>query len=409
MPEHENPTQASGDAAPYNALARRDTPLAEKLKAQIAQSGPISVRAYMDACLNDPEHGYYRGQAAIGQAGDFITAPEVSQIFGELIGLWCAVVWQQFGAPKRFNLIELGPGRGTLMRDGLRAARALPGVVDAADVWLIESNPVLREIQRGVLEGSGVAPTWLDRLEVGDGEAGEARTKTAVAFAPTILIANEFLDVRPVSQFVRDGSSWCERMVTIDAGGQLCYANGAEPDSALPDLVRTASDVAEGTIIEIAAPLDEFLKPLVKIAGQQPLVMLFIDYGHAASGPGETLQAVRGHRYEHPLTSPGEADLSALVDFLAFLKAMQASGFATAGPVPQGEFLGRLGIIERASRLMAQNPAQAAQIEASVARLTSPQGMGSRFLAAAVFSPGLVVPPGLPQPGTPNRGAGQSG
>jgi NADH dehydrogenase [ubiquinone] 1 alpha subcomplex assembly factor 7 len=356
------------------------TSLAEALAARIKRDGPIPVSAYMDACLNDPAHGYYRTRHAIGRAGDFITAPEISQAFGELVGLWCAVVWQQMGAPAVLRLVELGPGRGTLMHDALRAARAAPAFRKALDVHLVESNASLAAEQRTALQGADVSMTWHDDV-------------SAIApDTPTIVIANEFLDTLPVAQWISRSGHWHERCVGIGNSGQLILIDG---DASLSlRLPGTLGDAREGEIFETRhATLDVLAAKLADLG--TPLAMLLIDYGHAAPAYGDTLQAVRAHRYDDLFAAPGEADLTAHVDFSEVSSAMQRCGLASDGPVTQAQFLGALGIAERASRLMAANPDKAARIEADIARLMAPGGMGTRFLALGVRTRELAPLPGF--------------
>jgi NADH dehydrogenase [ubiquinone] 1 alpha subcomplex assembly factor 7 len=357
---------------------RAATPLAQKLAARIARDGPIGVADYMQACLQDPEHGYYRRQVAIGSGGDFVTAPEISQTFGELVGLWSAVVWQQLGSPNPVRFIELGPGRGTLMRDALRAVRLVPAFRAALRVELIESNATLEPIQRSTLEGDDVPLRWCAELEPGAG--------------PAIVIASEFLDTLPVSQWVFRDGSWRSRCIGLNAAGALDFVDGPpEANVAVPAGVRPPRD---GDVLESRAPaLADFAAKLAEMGA--PLAALFIDYGHAQPGLGDTLQAVSAHRYADPLQAPGEADLTSQVDFAEFAAAMSARGPACDGPVPQGVFLGRLGIIERVSRLMAANPSKAAQIETGIARLMAPGGMGSRFQVIGVRSSDLAPLPAL--------------
>ena len=357
------------------------TPLAEKLAARIARDGPISVADFMQACLYDPEHGYYRTRAAIGGAGDFVTAPEISQAFGELIGLWCAVVWQQMGAPSRCRLVELGPGRGTLMRDALRAARAVPEFRGALTVHLVETNAALEDEQRATLSDTDVAMSW------------HADMRAIERAAPTIVIANEFLDTLPVDQWVRRADAWRRRCVGVDAQGQLAFVDGAS-DGTPPLPFEQQDTVREGDVVESRDGRLRQLGADVAALGA-PLAALFIDYGHRLPAPGDTLQAVRAHRYDDPLAAPGESDLTAQVDFAAAASAMQRAGLACDGPITQAELLGRLGIAERASRLMAANPGQAARIESDVARLMAPGGMGTRFHAMGVRSRGLATLPGF--------------
>jgi NADH dehydrogenase [ubiquinone] 1 alpha subcomplex assembly factor 7 len=357
------------------------TPLAARLAARIARDGPIGVAAFMEACLNDPEHGYYRTRDAIGRAGDFITAPEISQAFGELIGLWCAVVWQQMGAPATLRLVELGPGRGSLMRDALRAARAAPDFRKALAVHLVETNASLEAQQRAVLQDADAATTWSDDL--GAVPRG----------APTIVIANEFLDTLPIAQWVLRNGHWHERSVGLDGAGRLAFVDGAsDPAPRLPPALDGRA--REGDIFETRDAALERLAATLATLGA-PLAALCIDYGHPAQAYGDTLQAVRRHHYDDPLAAPGEADLTAQVDFAAVASAMQRCGLASDGPTTQAQFLGALGIAERASRLMAANPEKAARIETDVARLMAPGGMGTRFHAIGVRSANLAPLPGL--------------
>ena len=368
--------------------SHHDTPLALKIKERIRREGPIGVDVYMEMCLSDSDHGYYRHQTAIGAEGDFVTAPEISQVFGELIGLWCAVAWQQMGSPSKLNLVELGPGRGTLMRDALRAVRIVPGFREAISVHLVDSNATLRAAQQAALADSGVALHFHD-------DAGQALALTSgLATEPTIVIANEFLDALSISQCVFAGGSWHTRMVALDEEtSSLVTVTG--PECSSPPAWPADRAANEGDILETCASFQTLAQLLGKRAATAPLAALFIDYGHAAAGFGDTLQGVAGQAYVSPFRAPGETDLSAQVDFQRFARTCQSAGLHTDGTVPQGEFLGRLGIIERASRLMSANPAQAGEIEVSVARLIVPTGMGSRFLALGVRSPDLAPLPGL--------------
>ncbi|HEY8247160.1 MAG TPA: SAM-dependent methyltransferase [Hyphomicrobium sp.] len=362
------------------------TPLARRLVERIAHEGPISVADYMQMCLQDPEHGYYRRRMAVGSAGDFVTAPEISQVFGELIGLWCAVVWQQMGAPQGVRLIELGPGRGTLMRDALRAVRLVPEFRRALRGELVESNAALERMQRTTLDDEDVPLRWIGELQRGAG--------------PVIVIANEFLDTLPVEQWVFRDGAWRERGIGLDTTGRLAFVDRA-PDTHLTPPSNVApprdGDVWESRDVALAG-----------LAGQlaalgAPMAALFIDYGHAQPGLGDTLQAISEHHYTDPLQAPGEADLTSQVDFAAAARVIGAQGLACDGPIPQAEFLGRLGIIERASRLMAANPTKAAHIEADTARLLAPGGMGTRFQVIGVRS--RTLPP-LPALAAVDTGAG---
>ncbi|MGI9480335.1 MAG: class I SAM-dependent methyltransferase [Hyphomicrobiaceae bacterium] len=363
--------------------SRRQTPLAGQLAREIATSGPIGVDTYIRRCLSDPQHGYYTTRSGIGRDGDFTTAPEISQAFGELIGLWAAVVWQQMGAPAQVNLVEFGPGRGELMSDALRAGRVLPGFLQAADLHLCEINPTFRRLQAEKLEASGMghAATWHDAWP-------------DLAARPTIIIANEFLDTMPGTQWRCDrGGAWQEIRVGVDAKGQLDFiSRSAEPPFLDDPAVPPAPD-PEAVLSWVDTT--ELTQALSVQGAAAPLAALFIDYGHVMTTWGDTLQAVRGHQPEHPLCSPGEADLSLAVDFAAFQRAIEATGLAVDGPVTQAEYLGQLGIAERASKLMAANPARANEIESAVFRLMAAPGMGTRFHAIAVRSTTLDALPGF--------------
>ncbi len=357
---------------------RRQTALARQLAREIAATGPIGIADYMQRCLGDPEHGYYSTRSGIGRDGDFTTAPEISQVFGELIGLWAAVVWQQMGAPQRLNLVELGPGRGQLIADALRAARILPGFVEALDLHLCEINPAFRAQQCDSLKAMGLdqAATW-------------HASWPHLGAQPTIVIANEFLDTIPGSQWqCRTDGTWREIRVGLDAGARLAFVRqtNAPPfrdDPAIPpapdaDAVFTHTDFSE------------IARHLAAQAAVAPLAALFIDYGHTTTAWGDTFQAVRAHQPEQPLCSPGEADLSLAVDFAAVKRTLEAVNLTSDGPTTQAEFLGRLGIAERASKLMAANPERANEIEAAIFRLMASPGMGTRFHAIAARSPSLA-------------------
>lgn len=385
----------------YDSTERRNTPLARKLQKLIGAQGPISVDDYMHACLHDADYGYYRHSAAIGAEGDFITAPEVTQVFGEVIGLWCAVVWQTMGSPGKINIVELGPGRGTLMLDLLRAAKIVPGFREAVCVHLVESNTALIDQQAVTLATMAPAIQWHDRLH--DVPAG-----------PTIIVANEFLDTVPVDQIVKVDEGWRQRGVSVDQTGKLCFVETQlvaeqlscatiEPETPVGSIKEAQHfEVICHPLAERAAASDASSKPA-------PLAALFIDYGYCEPQIGDTLQAVRQHSHEHPLTSPGEADLTAYVDFAAFdfqscgLAKIYGVDFASDGPVTQAEFLGSLGIGERTARLMHENASLAGDLELATARLMAPQGMGTRFKVLGIRSKKLPPLPGFDrftQPGT---------
>lgn len=378
---------------PYDPDARRDTPLALKLKERIRRDGPITVAEYMRACLTDPEHGYYVNKPAIGAKGDFVTAPEISQVFGELLGLWSAVVWQQMGSPTRFNLVELGPGRGTMMRDCLRAAKIVPGFLDAAGIHLIESNSTLIELQRQSLGALASHAHWHPDI------ASSLGPGCSIPQAPTILLANEFLDTQPIAQFIFKNGRWFERAIGLDAQARLEFTTLAHPDVVFSPTLGPRYIAQEGDIHERSGDLTFFAATVLQsLETEYPYACLMLDYGHTRSAVGDTLQAVEHHKYVSPLFAPGETDLTAQVDFEMFAKLMDWTGKSTTdGPVTQAEFLGSLGIMERASRLMSANPDLAHEIELGVARLMAVPGMGDRFKVIGVRSANLPPLPGFPK------------
>lgn len=366
----------------YDPQARRDTALALRLKEEIVRGGPIPVTDYVARCLWDETSGYYATRGVIGAANDFITSAEISQVFGELIGLWSGVVWQQaLDAPAAFSLAEYGPGRGTMMRDVLRVGRVVPGFLNAASVHMVEMSASLAALQRTAVAQSGASVSWGQSL---------------VGFKPpAIILANEFLDAWPVDQWTLTAEGWKQRAIGLDRTGALAFGvltNGAVRD----DLHQRFAGAPQGTIVELQR-LDRFAEAFRALSGVGPVAALIIDYGYASATAGDTLQAVRDHAYESPLASPGEADLSCHVNFFDLASALHGCGLVIDGPVTQAEFLGSLGIVERASRLMSANPARAGEIEMGVARLIAPGAMGSLFKVMGVRSAGLPPLPGFPQ------------
>ncbi|MEM9029883.1 MAG: SAM-dependent methyltransferase [Pseudomonadota bacterium] len=385
----------------YDPEARRETPLAIELKARIRSERPLTVSEYVANCLHDPEHGYYRSQAAIGRSADFITAPEISQVFGELVGVWLAVVWQQLGSPNRCRLIELGPGRGTLLADALRAATRVPDFVAALEISLVESNPILAASQRRLLTDYAERTTWFATLS----DLAAHETERTTCAVPTLVIANEFLDALPVAQLIYKSDGWQPRWIGLDNTDRLIFLDdGPHPwpdaDQIAPSLGMDLGDDAVGhrpgnigdiltfgRFHELAAVFDHF----------ERVACLVVDYGWSGAKFGDTLQAIRAHSYEHPLTSPGEADLTFQVDFEDVCTQLAGSDrYDVDGPIPQAEFLGHLGIVQRASRLMSHNPHRAGEIESAVARLLAPNGMGTRFKALGLRSTDIPTLPGFP-------------
>jgi NADH dehydrogenase [ubiquinone] 1 alpha subcomplex assembly factor 7 len=356
-------------------------PLAARLKERIARQGPISVHDYMQACLADRAAGYYATRQPIGRAGDFITAPEISQLFGELLGAWVAAVWQSMGAPERVVLAELGPGRGTLMADTLRVFKTVAGLIKSMTLALVDTSPVLREVQRETLRDSSLPLQWFERLE-------------DLPQSPLILVANEFIDALPVRQFVRSGGTWRERCVGLSAIGSFIFCDSAPVESDALPAALGAFEPGDGAIVETRPAAASLLQSLAIRAKDAPLAALIIDYGHAESGGGDTLQAVRAHRYADPLAHPGEADLTAHVDFAALRRTAESLGLSTFGPMAQGEFLLKLGLEARLARLGRDaTKTQKDALLSGAARLADPRQMGALFKVLAVQSSGLAPPP----------------
>jgi len=356
-------------------------PLTARLRDRIAREGSISVHDYMEACLGDRRSGYYKTRQPIGEAGDFITAPEISQIFGELIGVWCIAVWQAMGTPSSVIVAELGPGRGTLMADALRAWRSAPEFLARVSVALIETSPALKAVQRETLRDAPAPLEWYAAFE-------------DVPPGPLILIANEFIDALPVRQFVRQSGEWRERTVSLTGEGALAFGAGipAERD-ALPLWIGDV-DAAEGAIVEIRPAASKLIATLGARAKDSPVSALIADYGPARSGIGDTLQGVRRHRFADPLAAQGETDLTAHVDFAALRETARAAGLAAFGPMPQGQFLLKLGLEARSDRLTRDaTPEQRQAILSGTARLADPRQMGALFKMLALQSSGLAPPP----------------
>ncbi len=364
------------------------TALKAELIRLIAEEGPLPVSRFMALCLGHPRHGYYMTRDPFGAQGDFTTAPEISQMFGEMIGLWAAHLWQVMGRPARVALIEIGPGRGTLMADMLRATRVVSGFREALAVHLVETSPVLREIQAATLAGMA-EPVWHERVE------------TALE-GPAIIVANELLDALPLDQFVMTDQGWRERLVGLDGEGRLAFglaaaaSDGVGPATAPPGAVLEQPLAALSLVSTVASHL-----------ARHGGAALFIDYGSLQSGLGDTLQAMRRHAFVDPLEEPGEADLTVHVDFARIAQAALRAGAATHGPVRQADFLLALGLAERAQALSARaTPEQAMSVGAAFDRLTErgETGMGDLFKVLAVSHPGLPPLPGFDLHRLPEQG-----
>jgi NADH dehydrogenase [ubiquinone] 1 alpha subcomplex assembly factor 7 len=360
-----------------------DSPLQSEIKKLIKSSGPMPVWRYMELCLMHPQHGYYISRDPLGREGDFTTAPEVSQMFGELLGLWAASVWKAMGSPSLLRLIELGPGRGTMMADALRALRVLPPLYQMLNIHLVEINPVLRDKQRATLQAARNV-SWHDNIdEVPDG--------------PAIIFANEYFDVLPIHQAVRRETGWHERVVILDESGQLTFDAAADPlprfEVLLPPLLRAAP---AGAVFEWR-PDTEIMKIASRVRDQDGAALI-IDYGHLRSDAGDTFQAIARHSFTDPLQAPGQADVTAHVDFQALAHAAEDMGARVHGPVTQGDFLQRLGIETRAVTLMAKASHEVSEdISSALKRLIGGgrDGMGVMFKVLGISDPRLTMLPGL--------------
>jgi NADH dehydrogenase [ubiquinone] 1 alpha subcomplex assembly factor 7 len=345
--------------------------LKRKLIEHIKDNGPMTVAEYMAACLYDPVDGYYATRPALGGDGDFITAPETSQMFGELIGLWCAHEWDIALSKAAFNLIELGPGRGVLMQDALRATRDIEGFHDAKNIILIEMSAPLRDTQAERIADA----EWAQRLE--DAPPG-----------PSLIIANEFLDCMPIRQFVHGEDAWHEKLVGLDETDNLIFGLSAA-------LGAQESDDEAGAVREIAPALESFMYEIERRLHEAPGRALFIDYGYVRPEGADTLQALKGHRKVDPLETPGQADLTAHVDFARVAQLADAAGLQVHGPTTQARFLRDLGIEVRADALSRANPEHRERLARQLQRLIGEDQMGALFKVICLSSPGLPPPAGF--------------
>ncbi len=380
---------ADAEHRPGHAVTEH-SPLQSEIKKLIKSSGPMPVWRYMELCLSHPVHGYYVSRDPLGREGDFTTSPEVSQMFGELLGLWAASVWKAIGSPSLLRLIELGPGRGTMMADALRALRVLPPLYQSLSVHLVEINPVLRDKQAATLSGvRNIA--WHDNIDdVPDG--------------PAVIFANEYFDVLPIHQVVKRETGWHERTVEVDGNGVLAF--GALPDPLprfevlLPPLLRAAP---VGAVFEWR-PDSEVMKIASRVRDQDGAALI-IDYGHLRSDAGDTFQAIARHSFTDPLKNPGQADVTAHVDFQALARAAEDLGARVHGPVSQGDFLKRLGIETRAVTLMTKASHEvSADISGALKRLTDGGrgGMGQMFKVLAISEPNLATLAGFEEEKQPD-------
>ncbi|MFZ1742205.1 MAG: SAM-dependent methyltransferase [Pontixanthobacter sp.] len=345
--------------------------LGESFRRLIRNTGPISLSHFM----GESNARYYAGKDPFGNSGDFITAPEISQMFGELIGLWLADMWIRGGREEPVYYVELGPGRGTLAKDALRAARKY-GLEPR--VHLVETSQALKDMQLKTVPGA----IWHNDLS------------TVPQDGPILLIANEFLDALPVRQLVRGPDGWRERMVGLDGDNFVFVTGGQNMDPAVPVEFR---DAAEGDILETCPAAAAILYEVAGRLVDQGGAALFIDYGHAELKTGSTFQAVRDHKKINPFAAPGEADLTALVDFATLARIAQSRDARHIGTVTQGDWLRALGIETRAQSLAARAPQYAQEIAAARDRLIDDQQMGQLFKVMGLSGPTWPGGVGFPE------------
>lgn len=356
--------------------------LADRLKQEIAAQGPMPLDVFWREAMTAADGGYYAGGAPIGAGGDFTTAPEVSQVFGELAGLWLVDVWVNAGRPPEFTLMELGPGRGQLMADALRAAAVEPEFLESARLVLVEASAPMREMQAERLAQYG--PEWRD-----DWESALAAEQDA----PLFLVANEFLDALPIKQFLKTDGLWRERLVGLDAMGAFKFMLGDIVQPPNPGSAVDLDAAPEGAVLEHGEERNLLASSVARRLSEYDGAALFFDYGYAKPQTGATLQALAAGRPSDPLSAPGSADITSHVSFGPFLSAAEIAGARGWGPVEQGVLLLGLGAEQRAAQLVKNaEPAAAEQLMAGLRRLLHPQEMGRQFKAAALL-PAVYPPP----------------
>jgi len=354
------------------------TSLLDILKKKITENGPLSLEDYMREALLHPKFGYYQTGHTFGAKGDFVTSPEISQMFGELIGLWCVDCWIKLKSPSKFHLIELGPGNGTLMYDALRSAALAPDFLNAAEIHLVEASQHLTGIQKKNISGHSV--NWSEEWPILEDNV------------PIIVIGNEFLDALPIRQFELKDKQWMERSVTL-TDGELDFCLTDMPKSSVPINLPTPIDCAESSITEVNPGAELLISQIAKIISKKGGSALFIDYGPAESSLGDSFQSVKRHEYTNPLQDPGTSDLTAHVDFERLRFLADDKNCETAPIETQGRFLERLGIEARALILSRNaDEKQKSQIASDMKRLVSTEEMGTLFKAMTFYS-NMAAPP----------------
>ncbi len=352
--------------------------LGQRIAELIASHGPISVAQFMALCQFDPQGGSYTARQTIGR--DFITSPEVSQAFGEMLGLWVAQTWHDQGRPEHPRLVELGPGRGTLMADAVRAlSAAAPHFLLDAEIVLVEASPALAAIQKEKLDRATADIRWQERFD------------ESLTDRPLYLIANEFFDCLPIRQFVKTERGWCERMVGLE-NGALAFVLAPEPSAVGPE---DGGSAPIGGVYEMAPAAPVLVEEIARAVAAQGGGALFIDYGYEKTAFGETWQAVADGKFAELLAEPGQSDLSAHVDFSVLKRAAENAGVAAYGPVTQCNFLADLGIGARGERLIIANPLQAREVATAIDRLVNPELMGAIFKVLALTPKTAPQAPGF--------------
>jgi NADH dehydrogenase [ubiquinone] 1 alpha subcomplex assembly factor 7 len=365
--------------------------LAKKLRSRIKEHGPITLHDYMEACAADPEFGYYIVRDPFGAGGDFITAPDICQMFGELMGLWCVHVWAELGQPKNCKFIELGPGRGTLMSDALRAASLVPQFLQSVEVHFVETSAALRKVQGDQIraqaeEQERAIPDmfWHDKLE-------------DVPEGPSFIIANEFLDALPIRQFQHKSGKWLERMVALDDDDNFVFSLADAPHDDLQAFPAIHKQANEDDFLELCPSMPHIVKQIAGRADKHPLASLFIDYGYGEPALGDSFQAIKAHEFTDPLLEPGIADVTAHVDFSQLLHVAGKHGLGSSGAVTQRDFLIALGVRERAAQLMQgmENMVAAHQFISGFQRLIDAGEMGTLFKVVALTGADQPQVPGF--------------
>jgi len=365
-----------------------ETALSKRIKARIREAGPLSVAEYMTLCLLDPVDGYYPTRDPLGSDGDFITAPEISQMFGECLGLWVVQSWNDLGRPARFNLVELGPGRGVMMADMLKAIALEKDCLKAAQIVLVEASAALQAVQAKTLGRSGAQVSWADQLD-------------AVDDAPCVIIANEFLDCLPIRQFVctdpfANMKGWSERRVGLSEDSLRFETDGqAAPEAVTAAFPGTHDKPRKDDLLEICPASAQMVDHLQKRFEAVPGRALFLDYGPETTEFGDTLQALKRHEKVGVFSAPGNTDLTARVDFAGLKALADTAGLAVDGPLAQRTFLSRLGIEVRAMSLLRSNPDARPKLIRQLHRLLDEDEMGTLFKAICLSAPGLPAPLGF--------------